>query len=166
MIIRVEVHDDFVRVIEADRTADFHLRWLRHNCDVDRHPLTGERAVDSAELPDQLAVVSARVDGEHLQVQWQHDGRVSRYARRWLLEHAYAVDRPLVPPPPSDIRRIELAARGHAPSELAREALHRVASEGAVVIRRDRDRAPAPELETEAWIAAFSAERLALIETH
>lgn len=166
--MHIEVHDDFVRIIEAGAAADFHLRWLRHNCDADRHAVTGERLVDSPDLPDQLAVASARVDGDHLQVEWRHDGRVSRYDRRWLLEHAYAVDRPLVPPPPSDIRRIELAAGDRPPSELAREALERVAAEGAVVVRRDRrpGRPLDPELETEAWIEAFCAERLAVIETH
>ena len=42
----VELHDDFLRLREADHHADFHLRWLRHNCDLDRHPTTGERLLD------------------------------------------------------------------------------------------------------------------------
>jgi gamma-butyrobetaine dioxygenase/trimethyllysine dioxygenase len=33
-------------------TADFHYRWLRHNCDRERHPRTGERTLCSSELAD------------------------------------------------------------------------------------------------------------------
>lgn len=169
---RVELHDGFLRVIEADATADFHLRWLRHNCQLDRHAATGERTVDSAELPDELAVVSARLAGDEVVIEWAHDHRISRFARGWLREHAYAVDRPAVPPPPSDVRRLELEGRGRSVSELAAAALECVGTEGAVVIRRApaaAEPAVATEVwldETEAWIDALRAHQLALIETH
>ena len=42
--------------------ADFHFRWLRHNCELDRHPSTGERIVCSSELPDDLTARSAAID--------------------------------------------------------------------------------------------------------
>src|SRR5690242_3474258 len=112
---RAEVHDDFVRVIEPDRHADFHLRWLRHNCDLDRHPATGERLIDSAELPDELAIADAAIDDGVLRVTWAHDRRTSKYPLAWLRRHAYAVDRTAAPRPPSDVAALELdGARGPA----------------------------------------------------
>lgn len=167
---RLEVHDDFVRVIELDRHADFHLRWLRHNCDVDRHPTTGERLIDSAELPDELAVATAAVEDDVVRVTWAHDGRVSRYPLGWLRRHAYAVDRAAVPRPPSDVAAIELdGARG--PAAVAEELLARVASFGAAVVRREHASPEAEakaeaEAETEAWIEALEGQGLRVIETH
>ncbi|MBC7976909.1 MAG: hypothetical protein H7138_18190, partial [Myxococcales bacterium] len=108
--LRVELHDQFLRVIAPDHHADYHLRWLRHNCEVDRHPTTGERTVDSSELPDALAASDARFDGEVLEVRWAHEDRVSRYPLAWLRTHAYAVDRTDVPPPSSSLARIEVVA--------------------------------------------------------
>lgn len=159
---QLEVHDDFVRVIEPDRHADFHLRWLRHNCDVDRHPTTGERLLDSADLPDELAITAAVIDDGVVRVTWAHDGRVSRYPLDWLRRHAYAVDRAQVPRPPSDVASLELAgARG--PAAVAEELLARVGSHGAAIVRREHAN---PEAETEAWIAALEARGLRVIETH
>src|SRR5688500_13847093 len=108
----VELHDRHLRLVDGDRRLDFHLRWLRHNCDLDRHPATGERLIDSADLPDRLTATAARVDGEVLAVTWGSDGRTSRYPLAWLRDHAYAIDRDEVAPPPSDPRAIELEPRG------------------------------------------------------
>ncbi|MEO8704784.1 MAG: TauD/TfdA family dioxygenase [Kofleriaceae bacterium] len=160
---RIEVHGEFVRVVEPSGTADFHLRWLRHNCDLDRHSTTGERTVDSAELPDELAVGEAEVAGDALVIRWLHDRRTSHYALAWLREHAYAIDRELVPLPPSDPARLEITAGDRTFVDLAREALARVATAGAAVIRRPSELA---EHETEAWIEAFEATGLAVIGTH
>ncbi len=163
---RVELHDDFVRVFTpegaAERHADFHLRWLRHNCDVDRHPTTGERTIDSAELPDELALGSAAVDDGVLRVTWSHDGRVSRYPLEWLRRHAYATDRIEVPRPPSDVRALELdGARGL--EAITSDLLSRLEKVGAAVVRREHDR---PEAETEAWIDVLGARGLRIIGTH
>src|SRR6476619_5015863 len=100
----VEVHDDYVRVVDHERHADFHFRWLRHNCDVDRHPTTRERLLDSAELPDGLGVAQAAIDDGVLRITWSHDGRVSRYPLAWLHRHAYAINRDATRRPPSDVR--------------------------------------------------------------
>src|SRR5688572_18415171 len=90
----VELHEGWLRVRFGERGhADFHLRWLRHNCDRDRHPVTLERIVCSSDLPDDLRADSARVSDDALVVRWTHDGRESRYLLAWLEEHAYARDR-------------------------------------------------------------------------
>jgi len=159
---RAELHDDFIRVVEPGRHADFHLRWLRHNCDLDRHPTTGERLIDSAALPDDLAVVNAGVDDGVLRITWAHDGRVSRYPLAWLRRHAYAVDRVAVPRPPSDPRALELdGARG--PAAIAKELLARVERDGAALARREH---PHPEEETDAWITALETHGLRVVATH
>ena len=50
-----ELHDGWLRVhFEGRGYADFHYRWLRHNCDQDLHPTTRERMLCSSELPDDL----------------------------------------------------------------------------------------------------------------
>lgn len=159
---RVDVHDDFLRLQLADRHVDFHLRWLRHFCDVDRHPTTGERTIDSAELPDDLAIVDATFDGDALRVTWAHDRRVSTFSVAWLHRHAYAVDRVAPPRPPSDVQRIELEGAA-GPEAIASELLDRVARDGAVLVRRTH---ASPQDETERWIGALEARGLAVIGTH
>ncbi len=159
---RAEVHDDFIRVIESDRHADFHLRWLRHNCDLDRHPTTGERLIDSAELPDELATADVGIADGVLRIAWAHDGRVSRYPLSWLRRHAYAVDRVAVPRPPSDPSALEIDGAA-GPAAIASELLARVDRHGAALVRREH---PHPEAETEAWIAALETRGLRVVATH
>jgi gamma-butyrobetaine dioxygenase len=156
---RVEVHDGFLR-ITADSTLDFHLRWLRHNCDLDRHPGTGEKISESAELPDVLALDDAVLDDNVLRVTWSHDRRVSRFPLAWLREHAYAVDRPAVPLPPSHVARLELHGDIEATAD---RALAHLEKDGAALIRHE---SATPEAETEAWIAAFEARGLTTTASH
>lgn len=157
-IMSAVLHSDYVRVRDGAQTLDFHLRWLRHNCDQDRHPLTRERTVDSAELPDGLAAVEADVIDGVLRIRWAHDQRISRYPLAWLREHAYAVDRTETPPPPSELGLIELSGSfADAGAILERVAIH-----GAAVVRHDGD----AETETEQWIAAFATHGLGVIGTH
>lgn len=160
--VAVELHDDHLRVIDGAHHADFHLRWLRHQCDGDRHPVTRERLVDSSELPDDLAVREARVDDGVLRVVWSPDARVSRYPLSWLREHAYAADRVAAPRPPSDVRALELDGTA-GPDAVAAELLVRVARDGAALVRRA---SLDPAAETEAWIAALEARGLRVIGTH
>lgn len=145
--------------------ADFHARWLRHACDQDRHPLTRERTLDSCELPDDLSIREARIDGGALEVLWSHGERRSRYLLSWLSEHAYAHNRQAVPPPPSDVAAIELAWAGSDPTPMVASALERVWRCGAVVVRRQAP-APSPADETERLIDAFAAAGLQIIGTH
>ncbi|HEY4058134.1 MAG TPA: TauD/TfdA family dioxygenase [Kofleriaceae bacterium] len=153
----VEIHADFVRVKEPGRHADFHLRWLRHDCDVDRHPTTGERVIDSYELPDDLAVNDASIEAGALRITWLHDGRTSRFPLAWLEQHAYAIDREAVAPPPSEVTLIEVGTQIDAAALLAR-----VDSHGAGVVRRSGN----PEAETDQWIDAIARSGLRVIETH
>lgn len=159
---QVEIHDGFLSVVESGKRSDFHFRWLRHNCDADRHPQTGERTIDSADLPDHLAVTDATIDDNVLRVTWQHDARVSRYPLAWLREHAYAVDRLATPRPPNDVSILEIDGSA-GPSEIAAELLARVRTHGAAIVRREHAQ---PEAETEAWIAALEAHGLGVIGTH
>lgn len=146
--------------------ADYHLRWLRHLCDRDRHPVTGERTVDPSDLPDVLQARDARIDGDALRVVWSHDGRESAYPLAWLMEHAYARDREDVPPPPSDLARITLAAPRDALASIAPDVLARVRAEGAAVVRRHPDEDRDPSAQTESLLDAFGAQGLRVIGTH
>ena len=145
----VTLFDGWLRVhLPTGRTADFHARWLRHNDDLDRHAETRERTVDSSELPDDLAISTASVVGDTLIVRWRQDARVSHYKLPWLGEHAYAVDRPLVPTPPSDVSTIEIMAASGDPAAYVTSALECLRAHGATIVRRGPSATP-PEAQTQ-----------------
>ncbi|MFP2905602.1 TauD/TfdA family dioxygenase [Pyxidicoccus sp. 3LFB2] len=164
-IDRLEPHDDFLRVHfagEGPRHADFHWFWLRHNSELDRHPLTRERIVCSSELPMELRPRQVNVSEDHaaVDIDWgdRSDGQRSRYAANWLRTHAYAVDRAHAPPPPSDSESLTLDAQ-RLSEPLGPLALRGLQQSGALVVRRFGT-------DTEALIDTFSREGLSVIETH
>jgi gamma-butyrobetaine dioxygenase len=161
----VELYDDWLRVPLAGGHADFHFKWLRHQCDLDRHPATRERVVDSSEIPDDIRPRAARVADDALLVEWAQDGRTSRYALSFLEQHAYARNRDAAPPPGSDLERITLRRSGPI-EDAVRAALERLDAFGAVVVRRDPSVTDAPEDETERVVDAFAAKGLRVIATH
>jgi gamma-butyrobetaine dioxygenase/trimethyllysine dioxygenase len=161
----VELRDGYLRVHFPRGHGDFHLRWLRHNCDQDRHPRTRERTLCSSELPDALGAARALIAGDALLVTWAHDGRESRYPLAWLEEHAYARDRVEAPPPPSDPAWFAVERGDRRLAEVAADALARVAERGAALVRRAPGGAP-PEDETEALIEALAGQGLRVIGTH
>lgn len=163
--VEIAVRDRYLRLTADGWAGDFHLRWLRHNCDRDRHPVTGERVVDSSQLPDELAVAGAAIAGDALEITWAHDRRVSSYPLPWLERHAYARDRVEVPPPPADVALLELDARAPLPAVID-AALVRVRERGAVVLRAHGAAATASPDHTEALLEAFDDGGLRVIATH
>lgn len=103
-----ELHPDWLRVPlgPGHGHADFHYRWLRHNCDRERHPRTGERTLCSSELPDDLSPRTAALTGDALEIEWAPDGHRSAYPLAWLRAHAYAVNRVAPPPPSNELAQI------------------------------------------------------------
>lgn len=161
----IELRDGWLLLrVAGERELALHERWLRIHCDLDRHPETRERTLDSSELPDDLRATHARVDGDALEVQWSHGGRRSRYALAWLEEHAPRA-REHIDPPPSEVAKLELSWRGPSLAPLLPTLLERLEAHGAVVVRREGE-APPPEAETEAWIEALGATGLRVIGTH
>lgn len=159
---RVEIHDDHLRLVDTDHHADYHARWLRHFSDLDCHPATGERLVDSSDLPEDVHITSAVVDDGVLRIEWRHDRRVSRYPLAWLRTHAYALDRIAVSPPPADVSRLELDGSA-GPFSVAARLVDRLAHDGAAIVRREHAN---PDDETETWIDALVAQGLHVVETH
>lgn len=156
------VHEDWLRVpLGAGEHADFHHRWLRHNCERERHPQTRERTRCSSELPDDLSPRTARLHADRLEIVWP-DGHVSDYPLAWLREHAYALNRVDVPPPSADLAPLEVHAIDLADSVAL--ALDRVRERGAAVVRRPN--ADDPESATAPLIDAFLARGLRVIATH
>lgn len=164
-IARLEPHDDFLRVHfatgEGPRHADFHWFWLRHNSELDRHPLTRERIVCASELPMELRPrkVCVSEDAAALDIDWgdRADGQVSRYAADWLRAHAYAADRTAAPPP-SDTAALTVEAAPVGTS-LGALALERLQAHGALIVRGFGS-------DTEALIDLFVRQGLSIIETH
>ncbi len=146
--------------------GDFHFRWLRHNCDEDRHPRTAERTLCSSEPPDDVAPCAPRSLGGALLVTWAHDGRSgSRYPLRWLEQHAYARDRLDVPPPPADVTSYEIDGRARGLASIVEDAVRGVRERGAAVVRRSSTEVRSEE-ETEAIIEAIERQGLQIIGTH
>lgn len=163
----VQLHDGWLRVrLRNDHHADFHFRWLRHNCDRDRHPLTGERTIDSSDLPDLLGIEDARVEADDLVVRWAHDGRESRYALAWLEEHAYALDRRAPSAAPPDVAMIEVQRTEHELAPAIERAVDLLGTHGAAIVRTDPASRTSPADETETLIEAFSARGFEVIGTH
>jgi alpha-ketoglutarate-dependent taurine dioxygenase len=161
-----ELHDGWLRVHFHGRGhADFHYRWLRHNCDRDLHPKTRERMLCSSELPDDLRATSASVIDETLVVQWEQGGRESRYPLGWLEEHAYARDR-VEQRIPSEVACVSIDDYGAPLAQRVERALAKLRAHGAAVVRRNPAIATPAEDETETLIEAFSAAGLRVIGTH
>lgn len=85
--------------LSADCVARFHGIWLRDHCFSSRHPLTGQRSLETHALSLDLSPDSAawEAGGAVLALAWP-GGHVSRFPAPWLRRHAYWIEGP--PPPP------------------------------------------------------------------
>ena len=170
-VVGVRVHDGWLRAHFASGAhADFHLRWLRHNADEDRHPVTRERTLCSSELGAEVVADAIEVRGGDLFVRWSADRASSRYAGAWLAAHAYATNRDDVPPPPTALDAVTVHAAAHdAWGSAVHAALDRVRTHGIAIVRGRLAGAGGPvrpEDETEAIVLAFLAHGLRTTATH
>ncbi len=149
----------------ADGTARFHYRWLRHACDLDRHPTTKERIVCSSEIPDDIRAADARITDGDLRVTWAHDRRESSYALAWLDRHAYDRGHARAPELPTDVRAFEIDRGDGDLADAVARAAGLLAARGAAIVRAN-GRVTRPEDETEALIEAFEHRGLDVISTH
>ena len=170
-VVGARLHDGWLRAHFASGAhADFHLRWLRHNADEDRHPVTRERTLCSSELPAEVVPDAVEVRGGDLLVRWSADRAWSRYSGAWLAAHAYAANRDEVPPPPTALDAVTVHAEAHdAWGTAVHAVLDRVRTPGIAIVRgrlaRARDPVR-PEDETEAILDAFLARGLRTTATH
>jgi len=135
-------HGTWIRVYFSDAPADhadYHYLWLRHNCELDRHPTTNERIVCSSDLPFRPRPEAFWHDGDTdaLQIRWAEDpsGRVSSYPLAWLRAHAYSLGEEVAPPPPSDTSVLSLNAADTNPADLPRKVVEIVDTHGLAVVR-------------------------------
>lgn len=152
-------------------TGDFHYQWLRSQCELDRHPQTGERVVDVSEIAPTIAPLAAELSpDDELVVRWDEPGqRTSRYSLAWLRQHAYALNQEAPVPPPAETSAITLhAGRYKSDASLTAAALSTLQAAGAVVVRgyRRPGTAAVEPADTEALITAFLAAGLAVVGTH
>lgn len=173
-IAAVEPHDGWLRVYFSrgqPRHADYHWFWLRHQCSVDRHPITSERMLDASDVPIgiQARDVSIDKDERNVLITWNEEpGRQSTYAMDWLRAHAYAPDREAIAPPPDDVERITVNA-SHAKNlaTIVEETLALVRRDGSAVVRGLSGLTRlTPQDDTEPLIEAFAKAGLVLVDTH
>jgi alpha-ketoglutarate-dependent taurine dioxygenase len=94
----VDVRPDHLVLRQGDSAACFHHVWLRDNCGCTtcRVPQSGERALFTATIRDDIAPVSAHVELRNgtqvLDVLW-NDDHASSYALPWLFERDYSNQR-------------------------------------------------------------------------
>lgn len=153
----VALHPESLGVTASGHSYEFHYLWLRHHCDSSRHPQTGERTLDPAEIDPEIRPTAARVTGEEerevLEISWP-EGLVSRYPVADLVTQAYSIDPVGLDIPPTDVSRLTWTGAFEAESVFAR-----VQQEGAVVVRNWGT-------DTEALIGKFEALGLKVRETH
>lgn len=165
----LSIHPGWVRVGFGDGAhADFHTRWLRHNGDGDRHPVTRERTLCSSELPDALAILWAAIDGDVMRVRFDDASPVATYGLAWLRAEAYAVDAAPIAPPPSGLGEVSVDASGLDLDTIVARSLAVLAEHGVAIVRAGADGALAgsPEAVTEPLIAAYERARLRIVATH
>jgi alpha-ketoglutarate-dependent taurine dioxygenase len=163
---RVERRSFGVRVWRGAEHADFHVLWLRHQHDGDRHPTTGERTVCVSDIDPDITLRSAVIEGDALVLAFSDDTE-SRHTLEWLFAHAYAKRRDEVDPPSSDLERVTLTrARGEILDDVVARVIPRLRRDGVVVVRRAPGDARAPESETEALIDAFERAGFGIVGTH
>jgi gamma-butyrobetaine dioxygenase len=76
---------------EDGRVSRYHHLWLRDNCPQLRHPATGHRTVDTAQIPADCRPTAVEVvGGDDLRVTWASDGHVSTYPASWLAANDYS----------------------------------------------------------------------------
>ena len=70
--------------------STFDSLWLRDNCLEDRHPTTGQRLVDIADLPANPELRSVCQQGDHaLEICWIDEGLRARFSSEWLRTNCY-----------------------------------------------------------------------------
>lgn len=170
----ISTFDGWLRVYFGDATtnhADYHWFWLRHQCDEDKHPRTGERTLDASDVSLGIRPRDVRLDdrGQSVLITWDEPlGRQSRYSLQWLRDHAYACNREAPPPPPSDTRPITVdAAEIGELGLVVNRALELARRDGVAVVRGLSTMTNrAAEEDTEPLIEAFGRGGLSIVGTH
>lgn len=92
------------------RRAGFPFIWLRDNCvcATCRHPGSGQRLLDTLDLPDDIAPRRVELDGGKLVVAWS-DGHASKYEAAWLWDHAPTPEARAARRPPRKLWGAEIA---------------------------------------------------------
>ncbi len=111
-----QVAADHLALTHPRGTARFHHVWLRDNCACPdcRVTQSGERALFTATIPDDIAPLDVRLEdagaaGTLIEISW-NDGHSSRYAASWLLDRDYSAGVPASPRPEPVLWDATLAA--------------------------------------------------------
>ena len=69
----------------------FHAVWLRDNAlDAEtRDPKNGQRLITLADIPADITLSEARLDGADVELTFAPEGKTARFPLKWLKDHAY-----------------------------------------------------------------------------
>ena len=145
---------------------DLHHFWLRSQSDLDRHPTTNERVVDSSEIDlESVVPESVNFTERELKISWMGENHVSTFTTEFLVENAYAPDLEEVPSPPSRLSRIMMDATTFGSlRELIPNVLSQVEKDGVAIVTGCP--ADSEGHMTEELIEAVEQCGLVLQETH
>lgn len=90
--VKLDSRGEVLTVITADgRPCRFHAIWLRDNAfdDKTRSPANGQKLIALRDIPEDVTIGEAAIDGDQLSVHFQPEDRVIAFDLDWLMTHSY-----------------------------------------------------------------------------
>jgi len=90
--VEIEEGGKVLRLISSDNVScGFHAVWLRDNAwdSQTRAPGNGQRLITLSDIPRDIHITSATLDGQFLNVVFEPEGKSVSYDIPWLLDHQY-----------------------------------------------------------------------------
>ncbi|MFT5368455.1 MAG: alpha-ketoglutarate-dependent taurine dioxygenase [Candidatus Latescibacterota bacterium] len=163
MVAKQTVFEDkheYLRVYfdASNRFSNYHYFWLRHNCLCCVHETTHERILCPSRVAlDMRPREILALDDKGIRLIWD-DGHESDFALDWLLDHAYALDEPVVEIQAQNLAYIEVQY-ANCKDDLVVMCDRYLNEKGAILVR-------GCTLDTEQLVACLTDETFTLRDSH
>ena len=92
-MVKLEICEagSFIKLEAERKTYRFHAIWLRDNSldEQTRDPINGQRLITLGDIPKDIRVDNASVEGEEIVCSFSTGEKVFRFPINWLIDHAY-----------------------------------------------------------------------------